>query len=69
MCGRPARALADRRRNVITITEQGRRRLDTLDALIDTVQGELLAPLSAADRAEPVRLLTAPVAHHDEVDM
>ncbi|WP_329177505.1 MarR family winged helix-turn-helix transcriptional regulator [Streptomyces sp. NBC_01477] len=57
---------ADRRRNVITITAQGRRRLDTLDGLIATLQGELLAPLSAAERDELVRLLTVLAAHHGD---
>ncbi|MFG1805086.1 MarR family winged helix-turn-helix transcriptional regulator [Streptomyces sp. NPDC049040] len=56
----------DRRRNVITITARGRRRVDTLDGLIDTIQGELLAPLDAAERAELVRLLTVLVAHHGD---
>ncbi|WUH92568.1 MarR family transcriptional regulator [Streptomyces sp. NBC_00433] len=56
----------DKRRNVITITEEGRRRLDQLDGLIDGIQGELLAPLSAAERAELVRLLSVVVAHHGD---
>lgn len=55
---------ADKRRNVITITEPGRRRLDLLDDLIATSHGELLAPLSAAERDELVRLLTVLVGHH-----
>jgi DNA-binding MarR family transcriptional regulator len=58
--------LADKRRNVITITGRGRRRLGQLDGLIDAVQGELLAPLSAAERDELLRLLTVLVAHHGE---
>lgn len=57
---------ADRRRNVITLTDRGRRRLDQLDGLIDAFQGELLAPLTAGERDELVRLLTVLVAHHGE---
>ncbi|SHL25419.1 MarR family winged helix-turn-helix transcriptional regulator [Actinacidiphila paucisporea] len=56
----------DKRRNVITITEQGRRRLDQLDGLIDGIQGELLAPLSPAERGELVRLLTVLAAHYGD---
>src|SRR4051812_38235671 len=39
----------DRRRNVVTMTPAGRRRLEQLDAVIATVQQTLLAPLSAAE--------------------
>ena len=54
----------DRRRNVITITSQGRRHLRKLDRLVDQAQGELLAPLSAQDRTQLVGLLTRVVDHH-----
>ena len=47
----------DKRRNVITITRKGRTQLSRLDELIDKAQDELLAPLSADERKELVRLL------------
>jgi DNA-binding MarR family transcriptional regulator len=55
---------ADRRRNVITITPVGRRQLSKLDALIAGIQDEILAPLSAAERQQLIRLLTRLVDHH-----
>lgn len=48
---------ADRRRQLIVITRSGRARLRTLERLVDQVQDQLLARLSAAERAELVRLL------------
>jgi DNA-binding MarR family transcriptional regulator len=47
----------DRRRNVVTLTTAGRIALKRLDARIDTAQRELLAPLSARERREFVRML------------
>lgn len=47
----------DRRRNVVTITASGRVALKRLDALVDDAQRELLAPLSASERRELIRLL------------
>jgi DNA-binding MarR family transcriptional regulator len=47
----------DRRRNVITITRNGRSQLGRLDGLIGEAQDELLAPLSPTERKELVRLL------------
>ncbi|MER7209352.1 MarR family transcriptional regulator [Streptosporangium sp. NPDC000239] len=55
---------ADRRRNVITLTPVGRRRLEHLDALIADAQRELLAPLTPGQREELTRLLTVLVEHH-----
>ena len=55
---------ADRRRNAITLTDEGRRHLKRLDALIAEGEAEFLAPLSPADRAELIRLLKLIVAHH-----
>jgi MarR family transcriptional regulator, lower aerobic nicotinate degradation pathway regulator len=55
---------ADRRRNAIALTEQGRRHLKQLDALIADAQAEFLAPLSEADRAELIRILRLIVGHH-----
>ena len=54
----------DRRRNVITITDAGRARLASLDAILDRVQDELLAPLSAPERATLAELLTRLLEHH-----
>ena len=54
----------DRRRNVITITTAGRRQLRKLDRLLGSVQDELLAPLSAGERRQLIRLLTRIVDHH-----
>jgi len=54
----------DRRRNVITLTPQGRRRLDRLDELVTGIQDELLAPLTEPERDHFVRLLTRLLDHH-----
>ncbi|SDO23590.1 DNA-binding transcriptional regulator, MarR family [Streptomyces sp. cf386] len=54
----------DRRRNIITISPQGRRRLRRLDKVLDDLHDELLAPLSPAERDELVRLLTRLLDHH-----
>jgi DNA-binding MarR family transcriptional regulator len=54
----------DRRRNVITITAAGRRRLTQLDEVLTRMQDELLAPLSRAERKELGALLTRVLAHH-----
>ena len=48
----------DRRRNVITITPAGTEQLRTLDEVLAGVQEKLLAPLSAADRARLIKLLS-----------
>ncbi|MBL7495236.1 winged helix-turn-helix transcriptional regulator [Frankia sp. CNm7] len=55
---------ADRRRNIIAITAAGVERLDQFDALVAAVQDRLLAPLTPAERAEFVRLLTRVLDHH-----
>ena len=55
---------ADRRRNVITLTATGRRRLERLDTLVADAQRELLAPPAPAQQDELTRLLTALVVHH-----
>jgi len=55
---------ADGRRNAITLTDEGRRHLKQLDALIAEGEAEFLAPLSAADRAELTRILKLIVGHH-----
>ena len=55
---------ADRRRNVVTITTAGRRRLRSLEAVVARLQDALLAPLSAAERRQLVGLLRRVVEHH-----
>ncbi|MEV0690769.1 MarR family transcriptional regulator [Streptomyces sp. NPDC050388] len=54
----------DRRRNVITLTTTGRRRLERLDTLIADAQRELLAPLTPAQQDELTRLLNVLTEHH-----
>jgi DNA-binding MarR family transcriptional regulator len=54
----------DRRRNAITLTGEGRRHLRHLDTVIADAEAEFLAPLSAADRAELIRILQLLVRHH-----
>jgi len=55
---------ADRRRNVITLTRDGRGHLRKLDRLVGRAQDELLAPLSPEERTQLVELLTRIVDHH-----
>ncbi|MEU5565454.1 MarR family winged helix-turn-helix transcriptional regulator [Micromonospora musae] len=57
---------ADRRRNLITLTAQGRRQLHKLDKLLADVEDEVLAPLTAAEREQLARLLTALVEQHGQ---
>jgi DNA-binding MarR family transcriptional regulator len=54
----------DRRRNAITVTDEGRRHLKRLDALLADAEAEFLAPLSPADRADLTRILQLIVGHH-----
>jgi DNA-binding MarR family transcriptional regulator len=54
----------DRRRNVITLTAQGRRYLRRLDKLVATLQDDLLAPLTQPERGQLVRLLSRLLDHH-----
>jgi DNA-binding MarR family transcriptional regulator len=56
----------DRRRNVITITAQGRRQLRRLDKVLDDLHEELLAPLLPAERDQFVQLLTRLLDHHTQ---
>ena len=58
---------ADRRRNAITLTDEGRRHLEHLDMLIADAQAEFLAPLSEVDRAELTRILQLIVGHHSRL--
>ncbi|MGW3292716.1 MarR family winged helix-turn-helix transcriptional regulator [Streptomyces xiamenensis] len=55
---------ADRRRNVITLTPAGSRRLERLEQLIADAQQELLAPLTPGQREEFTHLLTVLHEHH-----
>jgi DNA-binding MarR family transcriptional regulator len=55
---------ADRRRNMVTLTGEGRARLHRLDEVLGGVQDELLAPLSSRERAELAGLLGRVLAHH-----
>ncbi|HUC21266.1 MAG TPA: MarR family winged helix-turn-helix transcriptional regulator [Streptosporangiaceae bacterium] len=57
---------ADRRRNAITLTDEGRRHLKRLDVLIADAQAEFLAPLSEADRKELTRILKLIVGYHSK---
>jgi DNA-binding MarR family transcriptional regulator len=54
----------DRRRNVITITAQGRRQLRRLDTVLDDLHEELLAPLLPDERDQFLQLLTRLKDHH-----
>ena len=56
----------DRRRNVITITAPGRRRLRRLDQVLDDLHEQLLAPLLPAERDQFVGLLTRLLDHHTQ---
>jgi DNA-binding MarR family transcriptional regulator len=55
---------ADRRRNIITITQAGAAHLRRLEELLTSVQDELTAPLSPAERHQLIRLLTQILDHH-----
>ena len=48
----------DRRRNLVTLTALGAQAVEDVDVRVDAAQAELLAPLSAAEREELVRLLS-----------
>ncbi|MUN40885.1 MarR family winged helix-turn-helix transcriptional regulator [Actinomadura litoris] len=56
----------DRRRNVITITEQGRRHLRRLDDVLDDLHEELLAPLLPEERDQFVGMLRRLLDHHTQ---
>lgn len=50
---------ADRRRNIVTLTDAGTARLRELDKVIDAVQDEFLAPLDQSQRDQLISLLTS----------
>ena len=56
--------LSDRRRNVISLTGSGRRRLDRLDKRVRAVQEDLLAPLSEPERRQLHGLLSRLLSYH-----
>jgi DNA-binding MarR family transcriptional regulator len=54
----------DRRRNIITITADGRRQLKRLDRQVAKIQDELLSPLSLDERDQLTELLARVLEHH-----
>ncbi|MFD6992484.1 MarR family winged helix-turn-helix transcriptional regulator [Streptomyces sp. NPDC059943] len=57
---------ADRRQNIIAVTEQGHRLILKLDKLLAEVENEVLAPLNPSEREQLARLLAALVDHHGQ---
>jgi MarR family transcriptional regulator, lower aerobic nicotinate degradation pathway regulator len=55
----------DRRRNVVSVTAEGERALARIDDGVAAAQEPLLAPLTAAERQELVRLLERVAAYRD----
>ncbi|GAA0447078.1 hypothetical protein Ade02nite_85470 [Paractinoplanes deccanensis] len=55
----------DRRRNVISLTPAGKRRLRRLEKRLATTQDELLAPLSPEERRQLTDLLAKLLDHHN----
>ena len=47
----------DRRRNLVSITRQGRRQLEALDGVVSAAQDRLLDPLTPRERQQLLRLL------------
>ena len=58
----------DKRRNVITVTAAGKRRLTELTGILDDVNDHFMAPLSAAERTQLFALLGRINAHLAEPD-
>ena len=56
--------LADRRRNIISLTAAGRRQLRRLEKRLAETQDELLAPLSPEERQRLTELLSRVLDHH-----
>jgi len=56
---------ADRRRNIVSLTAAGKRRLRKLEKQLAQAQDELLAPLSEDERAQLTGLLSRLLEHHD----
>ena len=57
---------ADRRRNIVSLTAEGERRLAALGELVAEAQKELLAPLDHEEREQLRALMTRVVEHHAE---
>ncbi|MET8307363.1 MarR family winged helix-turn-helix transcriptional regulator [Micromonospora sp. NPDC005173] len=55
---------ADRRRNVISLTDAGTDEADRMGETVERVQRDLLAPLSTDERDQLTRLLTRLLDHH-----
>lgn len=53
----------DKRRNVVSVTRAGERRLDELDHVLDGVNDRVLAPLDAQERQQLLALLGRVNAH------
>ncbi|MFC4587576.1 MarR family winged helix-turn-helix transcriptional regulator [Sphaerisporangium corydalis] len=56
---------SDRRRNIISLTPAGERRLRLLEKRLAESQDELLAPLSPEERERLTELLSRLLDHHD----
>jgi DNA-binding MarR family transcriptional regulator len=56
---------ADRRRQMVSVTEQGRRRLAEFRELAHRIEEEALAPLDAGERAALLELLQRVAAHRN----
>lgn len=54
----------DRRRNVVSMTSRGGEHLNRLDALVDEIQDDLLAPLDKRERDQLIGLLAKLRDHH-----
>ncbi|HLU44451.1 MAG TPA: MarR family transcriptional regulator [Natronosporangium sp.] len=54
---------ADRRQNLITLTDAGRQRLQHIAGVLDTVQTDLLAPLTESERTTLTTLLRRILDH------
>jgi DNA-binding MarR family transcriptional regulator len=55
----------DRRRQAVSLTSTGRKALVRLRAIIDRIESEFLAPLSAGEREQLQGLLFRLAQHHD----
>ncbi|PWR11630.1 MarR family transcriptional regulator [Micromonospora acroterricola] len=55
---------ADRRRNVISVTDAGAAEAHRMAETVDRAQQDLLAPLSTRERDQLTRLLTRLLEHH-----
>ncbi|MFI7115341.1 MarR family winged helix-turn-helix transcriptional regulator [Amycolatopsis sp. NPDC049868] len=56
---------ADGRRNLISLTDTGTRRLDQLEGQVRDTQDRFLAPLNPAEREQLTGLLARLVEHHN----